>query len=150
MIQGKLVCLIFKKEVILDDICYVDGMLEININEIMLCFEDVFIDLLGGVGILELLLGVILYMVEGIFGEMVIEVKELIKKFGDFVVIDYVNFVVKCGEIFGLLGLNGVGKLIIFKMMCGLLVLIFGQVLVLGMDLKESFGKVCQYFGYMV
>lgn len=118
--------MIFKKEVILDDIRYVDGMLEININEITSCFEDVFIDLLGGVGILESSLGVILYTVEGIFGETVIEVKELIKKFGDFVVIDYVNFVVKCGEIFGLLGLNGVGKSIIFKMMCGLLVSIFG------------------------
>lgn len=121
-----MVCLIFKKEAILDDICYADGMLEININEIMLCFEDVFIDLLGGAGTLELLLGVILYMVEGIPGEMVIEVKELTKKFGDFAATDYVNFAVKCGEIFGLLGLNGVGKLTTFKMMCGLLVLISG------------------------
>lgn len=49
-------------------------MLEIIFNEIVLCFEDVFIDLFGGVGILEFLLGLILYMVEGIVGEMVIEV----------------------------------------------------------------------------
>lgn len=150
VIQGKLVCLILKKDVCIEEVQQYGDMLFLQVVDIVLCFEDVFIDLFGGVGIVELLLGVIIYCVDGSKEEMVIEVQLLMKKFGDFVVIDYVDFQVKCGEIFGLFGFNGVGKFIIFKMMCGLLVFIFGKVLVLGMDFKVSFGKVCQYLGYMV
>jgi ABC-2 type transport system ATP-binding protein len=107
MIQGKSVRLILKKEATPDDIRHADGMPEININETTPRFEDAFIDLLGGAGTSESPLGAILHTVEGTPGETVIEAKELTKKFGDFAATDHVNFAVKRGEIFGLLGPNG-------------------------------------------
>ena len=40
----------------------------------------------------------------------IIEVKNLVKKFGDFTAVNDINFVVRQGESFGLLGPNGAGK----------------------------------------
>ena len=42
--------------------------------------------------------------------EIIISVKNLTKKFGDFTAVDHISFDVKKGEIFGLLGPNGAGK----------------------------------------
>ena len=39
-----------------------------------------------------------------------IEVRELVKKYGNKTVLDHVSFDVKDGEILGLLGPNGAGK----------------------------------------
>jgi ABC-2 type transport system ATP-binding protein len=41
---------------------------------------------------------------------MVIKVKNLVKRYGDFIALDHLSFSVKEGEIFGLLGPNGSGK----------------------------------------
>jgi ABC-2 type transport system ATP-binding protein len=49
-----------------------------------------------------------------------IEVKNLTKKFKDFVAVDSISFNVKKGEIFGLLGPNGAGKSTIIRMLCTL------------------------------
>lgn len=40
----------------------------------------------------------------------IIEVKNLVKRFGDFTAVDGISFEVKQGEIFGILGPNGAGK----------------------------------------
>jgi ABC-2 type transport system ATP-binding protein len=40
----------------------------------------------------------------------VIDVRDLVKKYDDFLAVDYVSFAVRQGEIFGLLGPNGAGK----------------------------------------
>ena len=53
--------------------------------------------------------------------EVVIEVRDLVRKFGDFTAVDHVSFSVRRGEIFGLLGPNGAGKTTTFRMLCGLL-----------------------------
>ncbi|AFZ70626.1 daunorubicin resistance ABC transporter ATP-binding subunit [Caldisphaera lagunensis DSM 15908] len=42
--------------------------------------------------------------------ETVIEVKNLTKKYGDFVAVDHINFNINKGEVFSLLGPNGAGK----------------------------------------
>jgi heme exporter protein A len=39
-----------------------------------------------------------------------IEVRDIVKKFGDFTAVDHISFTVKAGEIVGLLGPNGAGK----------------------------------------
>ena len=41
---------------------------------------------------------------------ILLEAKELTKRYGERVVVDHVTFVVRQGEIVGLLGRNGAGK----------------------------------------
>ncbi len=51
----------------------------------------------------------------------VIDVKGLVKRFGDATVVDHVSMSVAEGEIVGFLGPNGSGKTTTIRMMCGLL-----------------------------
>jgi len=53
--------------------------------------------------------------------DAVIDVRDLVKRFGDFTAVNYVSFSVKRGEIFGFLGPNGAGKTTTMRMACGLL-----------------------------
>ena len=50
--------------------------------------------------------------------EHIIEVKELVKKFGSFVANDRLTFHVERGEIFGFLGANGAGKTTTIRILC--------------------------------
>ena len=52
--------------------------------------------------------------------EIVISVKDLTKKFGDFTAVDRVSLQIRRGEIFGFLGANGAGKTTAMRMLCGL------------------------------
>ncbi len=54
-------------------------------------------------------------------GNSVIEVKNLTKKFDDFVAVDNISFSVRSGEIFAFLGPNGAGKTTTIKMITTLL-----------------------------
>ena len=49
-----------------------------------------------------------------------IEVKNLVRKYGDFTAVDDVSFSIEKGEVVGLLGHNGAGKTTIMKMLMGL------------------------------
>lgn len=51
----------------------------------------------------------------------VIEMREITKKFGDFVANDHINLNVRKGEIHALLGENGAGKSTLMNMLAGLL-----------------------------
>ena len=53
-------------------------------------------------------------------GNEIIIVKDLVKKFGDFVANDHLTFDVPQGEIFGFLGANGAGKTTAIRILCGL------------------------------
>ena len=46
-----------------------------------------------------------------------IEVRNIVKKFGDFTAVNGITFAVEDGEIFGLLGPNGAGKSTLIRMM---------------------------------
>ena len=50
----------------------------------------------------------------------VVEVKQVIKKYGDRKVVDGVSFEIHQGECFGLLGPNGAGKTTLFKIIVGI------------------------------
>ena len=50
-----------------------------------------------------------------------IEVREIVKTFGDFTAVDRISFSVRAGEIFGLLGPNGAGKSTLIRMLTTLL-----------------------------
>jgi ABC-2 type transport system ATP-binding protein len=82
---------------------------------------------------------------------MAIEVKDLVKKFGNFVAVDNISFNVKDGEIFAFLGPNGAGKSTTIKMLTTLLKPTSGQISINGFDpqseqddVRKSFGIVFQ------
>ncbi|MDQ0082003.1 ABC-2 type transport system ATP-binding protein [Variovorax boronicumulans] len=82
-------------------------------------------------------------------GEVVIEVKDLVRRFGDFVAVASTSFSVRRGEIFGLLGPNGAGKTTTFSMLCGLLPASGGQLRVAGVDLRHARAQARQRIGYV-
>lgn len=69
----------------------------------------------------------------------IIEVKNLVKKYGKFTAVDDISFSVEQGQIYAFLGPNGAGKSTTIKMMTTLLKPDNGQVIINNFDvLKES------------
>ena len=87
--------------------------------------------------------------VEGRGDETVIEVRDLVRKFGDFTAVNHVSFSVRRGEIFGLLGPNGAGKTTTFRMLCGLLPATSGTLRVAGVDLRAARASARRHIGYV-
>ena len=81
--------------------------------------------------------------------EPIIQVRNLVKKFGKFVADDNLTFDVYPGEIFGFLGANGAGKTTAIRMICGLLEPTSGQLKVAGYDGYHEREKIKQNIGYM-
>jgi ABC-2 type transport system ATP-binding protein len=81
--------------------------------------------------------------------QKVIEVRNLVKKFGNFVANDNLNFDVYKGEIFGFLGANGAGKTTAIKILCGLASPTSGQITVAGYDVYSQTEKIKKSIGYM-
>jgi ABC-2 type transport system ATP-binding protein len=81
--------------------------------------------------------------------EVIVEVSDLVRKFGDFTAVDRISFEVRRGEIFGLLGPNGAGKTTTFQMLCGLLPATMGVLRIAGMDLRCSRALARQRIGYV-
>jgi ABC-2 type transport system ATP-binding protein len=81
--------------------------------------------------------------------EVVIEVHDLVRKFGDFTAVNRTSFEVKRGEVFGLLGPNGAGKTTTFRMLCGLLPATSGTLKVAGADLRRARAEARQNIGYV-
>lgn len=81
--------------------------------------------------------------------ETVIKVKNLTKKFGNFIATENINFEIKKGQIFGLLGPNGAGKSTTFKMLCGLVKPSSGEANVLGYNFMNSSQQARWRIGYM-
>lgn len=69
---------------------------------------------------------------------LALQIKGLIKTFGDLKALDGISFDVKQGECFGLLGPNGAGKSTALKMIYGHAEPSGGDVFVLGMNVKDS------------
>lgn len=76
-------------------------------------------------------------------------VKDLVKRFGDFVAVDHISFEAKKGEIFGFLGPNGAGKSTTIRMLCGLLHPTSGVAMVAGTDVAKQPEVVRRKIGYM-
>ena len=76
-----------------------------------------------------------------------IDVRSIVKKFGDFTAVDGVSFTVEEGEIFGLLGPNGAGKSTLIRMLTTLLPPTAGTALVSGFDVKKEADGVRRSIG---
>ncbi len=79
----------------------------------------------------------------------IIDVRNLVRKFGDFTAVDRTTFTVSRGEIFGLLGPNGAGKTTTFRMLCGLLPASSGEAHVAGMDMRTARARARRRIGYV-
>jgi ABC-2 type transport system ATP-binding protein len=67
----------------------------------------------------------------------VVEVRDLVRRFGDFTAVDGISFDVSEGEVFAFLGPNGAGKSTTINMLCTLAHPTAGQVSVAGFDVVE-------------
>ena len=82
-------------------------------------------------------------------GDAVIEVRDLVRRFGDFTAVDKTTFTVRRGDVFGLLGPNGAGKTTTFRMLCGLLPPSGGVARVAGLDMRTARAQARGRIGYV-
>jgi ABC-2 type transport system ATP-binding protein len=81
--------------------------------------------------------------------DTMIEVNDLVKRFGENTAVDHVTFSVGEGEVFGLLGPNGAGKSTIIKMLTTLLPPTAGRAFVVGFDVITQPMQVRKRIGYV-
>jgi ABC-2 type transport system ATP-binding protein len=79
--------------------------------------------------------------------KVMIEVKDLTKKFNGFTAVDHISFEVKESEIFGLLGPNGAGKTTTIRMLSTLTRPTEGTATIGGYDIVKQDNKVRQQIG---
>ncbi|WP_125153524.1 ABC transporter ATP-binding protein [Clostridium rectalis] len=82
---------------------------------------------------------------------MILEIKNLVKRYGDFLAVDNVNLAIKEGKIVGLLGPNGAGKTTTINTIMALSKIDSGKIFVFGkelykyeMEIKSKIGIVPQ------
>lgn len=78
----------------------------------------------------------------------ILEVKNLVKKFGKFTAVDGISFDVKEGEIVGFLGPNGAGKSTTINCLLGIIKPEEGTVKVFGKDLYKNRSEIMQECNY--
>ena len=78
-----------------------------------------------------------------------IEVKNLVKKYGDHLAVDNLSFTVEKGQIYGFLGPNGAGKSTTMNIMTGYLGATEGQVLINGHDILKEPEEAKKCIGYL-
>lgn len=78
-----------------------------------------------------------------------IEVKNLVKQYGDHVAVDNLSFHIESGQIWGFLGPNGAGKSTTMNIMTGYIAATEGEVVINGHDIYEEPEKAKQAIGYL-
>ena len=78
-----------------------------------------------------------------------IQVKNLTKKFDEFVAVNNLSFEVAEGEVLGFLGPNGAGKSTTMKIISGFLNATSGEVSVCGVNVSDDAQKVQEMMGYL-
>jgi len=82
-------------------------------------------------------------------GANMVTIRNLYKRFGDFVAVDDVSLDVTRGEVFGFLGPNGAGKSTTIRMLCGLLSPSSGSATVAGFAVGAESEQIRRNIGYM-
>ena len=70
--------------------------------------------------------------------EPIVQVTDLVKRYGDFTAVNGISFAVKPGECFGLLGPNGAGKSSTLRILTAVSPATSGSVIVDGLDVARS------------
>jgi ABC-2 type transport system ATP-binding protein len=78
-----------------------------------------------------------------------VEVKNLVKRYGNIEAVKSISFTVEKGEIFGLIGPNGAGKTTTLRVLSTLLQIDEGSVKILGFDCKKQSDNVRKYISYL-
>lgn len=78
-----------------------------------------------------------------------IEVEDLVKKYGNHTAVDHLSFHVEPGKIYGFLGPNGAGKSTTMNMMTGYIAPTQGSVKINGYDLIKDAEKAKACIGYL-
>ena len=78
-----------------------------------------------------------------------LEVKDLVKKYGEKTAINGLNFHIRSGEVVGLLGLNGAGKSTTMNCMTGYIAPTSGTVIVGGHDIRKEPDAARGMIGYL-
>ena len=78
-----------------------------------------------------------------------IEAIGLVKKYGDHIAVDHLNFTVEKGQILGFLGPNGAGKSTTMNMLTGYISATEGTILVNGYDMLEEPELAKKSIGYL-
>ena len=78
-----------------------------------------------------------------------IEVKNLVKKYGNHVAVNDLSFKIEKGRIYGFLGPNGAGKSTTMNIITGYLAATSGQVIVNGHDIYEEPEEAKKSIGYL-
>ena len=81
--------------------------------------------------------------------ETLIEVKNLVKLYGNQAAVDSLSFTVETGKVVGFLGPNGAGKSTTMNMITGYIAPTSGTVLIDGVDMEEEPEKVRKNIGYL-
>jgi ABC-2 type transport system ATP-binding protein len=79
--------------------------------------------------------------------DYIIQVENLVKKFGELVAVDHISFNVTQGEIFGFLGPNGAGKTTTINILCTLARPTAGRATLNGFDVVRQQNQVRQSIG---
>lgn len=78
-----------------------------------------------------------------------IEVKNLVKRYGNHLAVDHLSFTVEKGQIYGFLGPNGAGKSTTMNIMTGYLAPTEGEVWINGIDMMEEPEEAKKFIGYL-
>ena len=79
----------------------------------------------------------------------VVEVEDLVVRYGRHEAVQGVSFALQAGSTCGLIGPNGAGKSTTMKVICGLLAPASGTTRVMGFDVREAAGWVRWHVGFM-
>ena len=78
-----------------------------------------------------------------------IEVRNLVKKYGTHLAVDHLDFKIESGRIYGFLGPNGAGKSTTMNIMTGYLGATEGEVLIDGQDILKEPEEAKKHIGYL-
>ena len=77
----------------------------------------------------------------------IVEVQDLVVRFGDFTAVDRVSLTIEPGTVYGLLGPNGAGKTTLIRVLCTLLRPAAGQVRIAGVDVLGEPSRARAHIG---